>query len=300
MDEIEVTLSQSDISFDIDIDAGTGPIGLYRELEISNGLLRHNTTTSHLLDFTGVTDIDQYLLYEAYSNNNGISGNVNMKDIIQLSKSYCCYKTFSNCFGLAGTVDLSNLETISGYCACQQMFFGCNRITKVKLQKLKTVSGYNSCSSMFYNTGITELDLPLLETISDATLNSICYGCGNLIRVNMTKLKTAGYNALYRAFMNCENLEIVILSALESVKGVSVCQEMCSGCIKLKELSFPALKTTSFGSNDSQFRDMCKNIPEITIHFPSNIQEQVSRLIGYNGIFGAISGEILFDLPATE
>jgi hypothetical protein len=47
---------------------------------------------------------------------------------------------------------------------------------------------------------------------------------------------------------------------------------------------------------------MCGSITNITLHFPSNTQAKVETLSGYSTTapFGATSGTVLFDLPATN
>jgi hypothetical protein len=47
---------------------------------------------------------------------------------------------------------------------------------------------------------------------------------------------------------------------------------------------------------------MCSAIPNITLHFPSNVQSVIEGLDGYSATapFGAVSGTVLFDLPATS
>ena len=134
---------------------GSGPTGLYREFQLdANGKLVPNTTTTHIIDFTGVTDVSDYALSYAYSHNTALSGAVNMSDLTTISGGGACSNMFFGCTGLI-SVDLSSLTTVSGASACSGMFTGCTGITSVDLSSLTTVNGSYACSGMF--TGCTSL-----------------------------------------------------------------------------------------------------------------------------------------------
>jgi hypothetical protein len=65
-------------------------------------------------------------------------------------------------------------------------------------------------------------------------------------------------------------------------------------------LSFPALKTTSFGSYTNQFADMLSGVTGCTVHFPSNLQAVIGSWSDVTSGFGGTNTTVLFDLPATE
>lgn len=150
---------------------------LYREFQLDGtGKLVPNTTTTHLMDFTGMTDVSDYVLASAYRNNTAISGVVDMSDLTALSGSYACNNMFNFCTGLT-SVDMSSLTTISGGYACSNMFANCTGLTSVDLSSLTTISGGQACNSMFQNcTGITSADL------SSLTIASGTYACGNMFQ----------------------------------------------------------------------------------------------------------------------
>jgi hypothetical protein len=77
---------------------------------------------------------------------------------------------------------------------------------------------------------------------------------------------------------------------------------MFYGCTNLASLSFPSITPNSFGSRTNQFGGLCFGISGIAIHFPSNTQAKIETLQGYSATapFGANSGTVLFDLPATN
>lgn len=127
---------------------GSGPTGLYREFQLNAGKLTSNTTTTHIMDFTGMTDVGDYMLAFAYYQNTAITGAVDMGNLTTLSGSNACNSMFFGCTGIT-SVDLSSLTTVSSGYACQNMFYGCTGITSVDLSSLTTVNGSYACSGMF-------------------------------------------------------------------------------------------------------------------------------------------------------
>lgn len=230
---------------------------------------------SIIIDLTGVSDIGDYMLYYAYYNNTTISGTVDFSDLTTATGNNCCNNAFSGCTGITG-VNLSSLATISGTNAFNNAFMGCTGITSINLSALTTVSG--SCSAMFRGcSGITSANLSALTTVS-------------------------GTSALNSMFRDCTGLTSVNLSSLTSIPAASAFVSFVQGCPNLTSLSFPAITTNSFGSSINQFNNMVYGLSGITLHFPSNVQAKIESLQGYSTTapFGAISGTVLFDLPATE
>lgn len=307
---------------------GGSPTGLYREFELdADGVLQPSTTTTTIMDFTGITDVSDYALAYAYNQNTAISGAVDMSDLTAITGKYGCFHAFDGCTGLT-SADLSSLTTVSATAACEGLFNGCTGLTSANLSSLTTVSGNLACSTMFQGTAITSIDLSALTTVGNngcgnmfenctllttADISAVTSvgnngfanmfsGCSALTTANLSSLATVGSYGCQNMFYNCVGLISVTLSALSSIPNNGACGSMFAGCTSLTTLSFPALTTTSFGSRKNQFDGMCSGIPNITLHFPSNIQTQVEALTGYSATapFGAVSGSVLFDLPATE
>lgn len=150
-------------------------LGLLRAKD-ANGKLIPSTTESQIMDFTGVTDVDAYMLAYAYYNNTEISGAVDFDSLTTVSGSYACANMFYHCTGLT-RVNLSSLTTLSGGNACYSMFAYCTGLTSIDLSSLATISGNVACSSMFYHcTGLTSVDLSSLTTVSG---NNACSGMFN-------------------------------------------------------------------------------------------------------------------------
>jgi hypothetical protein len=128
---------------------------LYREFQLDGtGKLVPNTTTTHIMNFTGMTDVSDYALAYAYYNNTAISGAVDMSDLTTVSGSSACSSMFNGCTGLT-SADLSALTTVSGSSACSFMFSGCTGLTSADLSALTTISGGSACTYMF--SGCTSL-----------------------------------------------------------------------------------------------------------------------------------------------
>lgn len=179
---------------------------------------------------------------------------------------YAYYKNQS----ISGTVDMSDIVTISGGNACSDMFGYCHNITGANLSSLTTVSGSYACAYMFQESGIASLDVSSLETIGGFSCYYMCSGCTNLMNVVFSSLTTVGNYGLNRAFYRCNNIS----------------------------LSFPAITTTS----SIVLAGICEAASNVTLHFPSNVQSLIEGLTGYSTTapFGAVSGTVLFDLPATS
>ena len=98
---------------------------IYREFQLdANGVLGPNTTTTHITNFTGVKNVNAYMLAYAYSDNTAITGTVDMSDMTAISGIYSCCDTFKGCTNLTG-VDLSSLAGITGSYSCSDMFMNC-------------------------------------------------------------------------------------------------------------------------------------------------------------------------------
>ena len=290
-----------------DVNVPTTAPALYREFQLdANGVLQPNTTTTHIMDFTGVKSISAYALINAYYDNTQISGAVDMSDLIQVSGEHACENMFRGCTSLT-SVDLSSLTAVGSSYGCSSMFQGCTGLTNVDLSSLTTVS-VSACENMFYGcTGLTSINLSSLKAVSGTGLGRGCRymfsGCASLTSVDLSSLTTvSSTNSCSSMFSGCASLTSVDLSSLTTVSGSSACDSMFFGCTNLTSLSFPSITPNSFSTRVNQFLGMCQNISNITLHFPSNTQAKIETLTGYSATapFGAVAGTVLFDLPATN
>ncbi len=222
-----------------------------------NGKLIASTTESQIIDFTGVTDIDNYGLAYAYRNNVAISGMVDMSDLTTVSGAYAFHFMFYGCTGLT-SVDMSSLTTISGNTACSYMFSTCTGLTSANLSSLTTVSGSNACDSMFHScTRLTSANLSSLTTISGNA------GCS-------------------RMFESCTGLTSFDLSSLTTISGSNACQLMFCGCTSLTTVRIGNTTAINFGTRTNQFSNMFLNCTQdIDVYAPAANQTFIESLSGY-------------------
>lgn len=242
---------------------GSGPTGLYREFQLdATGKLVPNTTTTRIMDFTGVTDVDYYMLAYAYSNNTAISGAVNMSSLTTASGNYACYFMFWGCTGLT-SADLSVLTTVGGQNACNSMFQNCTELKSADLGSLTTLSSRYACGSMFSGcTGLTSVDLSSLTTLSGGNACSGMFGyCSGLISIDLPSLSTiSGSLACYNMFQNCTSLATVYIGGTTAI---------------------------NFGTQTNQFQGMFTNCTQnIDVYAPAANQTQIEAFNGYPNFGG--------------
>lgn len=199
---------------------GSAPAHYIEKAVDANGKL---VGSSNIIDFTGVTDVGDYILYYAYYNNTAISGAVDVSDLTTISGTSACQFMFYGCTGLT-SVDMSALTTVSGTNACQQMFQGCVGITSVNLSSLTTLSGSSACSTMFRGcTSLTTVDLSSLTMISGGNAcNSMFRDCTSLatVRIGNTAAIDFGLtwtNQFTNMFNGCsQNIDVYAPAASQS------------------------------------------------------------------------------------
>ena len=189
-------------------------------------------------------------------------------------KDYVLRNAFQNCTSLT-SVDLSSLTTISGNSPLYSAFQGCTSLTSINLSSLTTIPGNNGMCYTFQScTSLTSVDLSSLTSVSGGT------GMGT-------------------TFQGCTSLTSVDLSSLTTISGNKAMLSAFQGCVLLRTLSFPALKSNSFGSYTNQFYNMLMGVTGCTVHFPSNLQSVIGSWSDVTSGFGGTNTTVLFDLPAT-
>ena len=255
---------------------------------------------SHLMDFTGITDVGSSVFRYTYFSNSNITGAVDLSSLTTISGGYACGNMFSSCAGIT-SVDLSSLTTISGSYACQNMFYGTNITGVLDLSSLTTVPGGDGCSYMFgFCKEITSVDLSSLRELygGNRAINSMFYGCSKLATADLSSLVTMETTRCCGTiFYGCTSLTSVFLSSLTYITGSSCLENAFQNCTSLTSLSFPAL--AQFGSNTNQFNSMLYGVTGCTVHFPSNLQSVIGSWSSVTGGFGGTNTTVLFDLPAT-
>lgn len=165
---------------------GSAPAHYIEKDVDANGKL---INSSNIINFNGVTDIGDSVLYYSYYANDTISGDITFQD----------------------------LTTISGSNGLREAFVGATYITSINFPKLTTISGSQACQAAFAScTNVLEINLPLLTTISGT------YGLRECFKGN-TKVKTVafpsltaltGFLVLQQCFSSCSSLESIWFYAL--------------------------------------------------------------------------------------
>lgn len=244
----------------------------YLELGVlPNGNLVHSRTTSRLVQLSGFTGLTQYVLAFAYYSNTNITGTATFSDLTSISGVYACLSTFQNS-SITG-FSAPNLTSINANNACEKMFSG-STITTADLSAVVSIGFYNTCQDMFSNSALSSIDFSSLESISGTnTFNNAFRSCLYLTSISFPKLDSiTASDAFYQAFKS---------------SGITT-------------ISFPALKSTSFGSRTDQFRNMLSGVTGCTVHFPSNLQAVIGSWADVTAGFGGTNTTILYDLPQTE
>lgn len=281
-----------------------------------------NTNITGTIDLSSLEKISgQYGCYNMFYNCPGITS-VDLSSLTTIS-NYGCYYMFYGCTGLTGLIDLSSLTTVTNNCSCYSMFSNCTGITSIDLSALTTIGSTISlfalnsgsqCCNMFQGcTGITgALNLSSLTTVKGTnSCNAMFSGCTNITSVDLSGLrsitKTSSLSTANREqytcsnmFVGCTSLKNIDLSSLSKIDVKQACNYMFQNCTSLMTLSFPALKSNSFGSYTDQFDDMLAYDTGVTVHFPSNLQSVIGSWTSVQNGFGGTNTTILFDLPATE
>lgn len=123
--------------------------------------------------------------------------------------------------------------------------------------------------------------------------------CGSTF-IDLTGIIGLGDSALAYAFSGCINLTTPVVFTGITTLDNSCLQNCFQNCTGLTSISFPDLKSTSFGSYTNQFNNMLLNVTDCTVHFPSNLQGVIGSWADITAGFGGTNTVVLWDLPATE
>lgn len=196
--------------------------------------------------------------------------------------------------------------------AFEYAFYNDSRLSSIDFSSVKIISNTHVFNSAFSITGIKNASFPELEEISGNNVFSNAWYACRLDSINFPKLKTVSGNYVFQSSFAGNNtttgasLTSASFPLLDSITGSSIFFAAFNTRYNLASLSFPALKTTSFGSYVNQFQNMfnsdtASTSGTCTVHFPSNLQTKVSSLTGYPAFGGNSSRIVLsFDLPATS
>ena len=187
-----------------------------------------------------------------------------------------------------------------------KLYLGTREITPIKTVEKTVLSPYkveNGVLSRITSFQGNEFDgIEEIATFQDPngdTLGALAWAfylwtiSGNLVFKDLIEIPEACF---YNSFV-MTSIQTASFPKVESINANSFWSafEMCES---LTDIYFNSLKTTSFKSTYA-LRYMLPDCYNVTIHFPSNLENVVSQLYGYPN-FGGDDTVLAFDLPATS
>lgn len=279
---------------------GSAPAHYVEKTVDANGKLVNRSTT--VIDFTGVTDIGDYVLQNAYLSGTFPQNTVlNCGSLSSISGIYAMQNAFKDSTGLK-EFNMGVLTYIGGNAALSNVCNGSTTLTSFDLHSLERISGNTGLDGAFQGcTGLTGvIDLHSLYTIGNYGLRDVLNGCTGITGINLESLvfcsATSGMSGMIRG---CNRITSLSLPSLCLIKSGSTCNNMCRDCTQLTSIYFPALTSTSFGSYTNQFDNMLYGVTGCTVHFPSNLQSIIGSWASVTSGFGGTNTTVLYDLPAT-
>lgn len=261
---------------------------LYRAFQNENGNLVGDKTTTYMIDFTGITQLSNYVLCRAYDGNTAISGTLDMSDVEDVNNNALEY-AYYGCTGIT-SVDLTSLKSWS-YGGLST--FAYSGLTSAVLPNVEYISG---ASGLFNKTKLTTINLPKCYCLQEC--QNMFDSVTTLVSADLSNVAVIYYSSWL--FSGDTSLTTVDMSSVASIID-GAC--LFNNCISLASISFPSFAPLAqlYIDNPSALTNIFNNIPNITVHFPSNVQSIVEGLDTYSATapFGALSGSVLFDLPAT-
>ena len=245
------------------------------------------------VDLSNVTSIsDRGLEYAFWGCTNLTS--VDLSGLQSIGGNYSLEYAFSGCTSLT-SVDLSGLQSIGGNYSLQYAFRGCTNLTFVDLSSVMNISVWGLSHAFWGCTNLTSVDLSNLQSIYSRGLENAFEDCTSLTSVDLSGLQSIDGGGLGYAFEDCINLTSVDLSNVTSISNRGL-EYAFNGCTSLKSLSFPALKSDSFGRYTNQFNNMLLGVTGCTVHFPWNLETVIWQWDDVKNGFGGINTVVLFDL----
>ena len=268
----------------------------YINWEVQNGELV--STANHVMDFTGVTELNVGF-YRAYYGNQNI-GAVDMSSITKLSgpTQFCSYMFAGSSIT---SLDLSGLTAFSQgafYYAC----YNCTQLTTIDLSGMTTAGSSSEIFRYaFINcTALTTVKLQNLESVGVSSVFGYAFqNCTALTAINLKKLKSVtGNYSFQQAFQNT-GLITVSFESLDTITGSAMFSSAFADCVNMESVWFYALNSASFGSNTSQFNNLINNCTNVTVHFPIAIQSTIGSWTSVTGGFGGTNTTVLFDIVTS-
>ena len=120
-----------------------------------------------------------------------------------------------------------------------------------------------NCSNMFNNDDFIYIDLSSFETQDVTSMQSMFYGCRNLIHMYSSPINTQNVTNMENMFSGCYNLVSIDFSSLNT-QNVTNMQNMFYGCQKLVNINLSAINTQNVTNMENMFYD-CNNLVNIDL-----------------------------------
>lgn len=263
--------------------------------KVVNGKVEIGT---ELPNFTGITDVGDYVYYYAFytaDGNSDIKGNLDLSGLTEISGKYAFYQAFTRCFGLK-SVNIENITEIkTGITFCfSNTFLSCTGLESANLKSLKNVYGSNACAYMFKNcSSLKTVNLDSLEYLQGlACLSYMFENCSGLESINLGNLSVIdGNSCCSNMFAGCQSLKDVNLDKLRWLSYSSFYNTF-KNCISLQELKFPSLELIT----DNSLNSMLSGCDGVTVHFKAERQSGWENLPSFLNGFSGTNTTILWDL----
>lgn len=170
----------------------------YIEKVSNNGKLE---SIPKLIDLTGITDLDSYVL--AYQWYNAIFQNTNLdfSGLRNLSGSYCLKNAFM--FSNVTSANFSGLQTITGMGSFSECFQACSGLTSIDFSSLTSITAQSAFMSAFQQTGLTSVSFPALATITEQNIFAMTFFmCNYLTSISFPALTSASFGSQTTQFQN--------------------------------------------------------------------------------------------------
>lgn len=286
-----------------------------------NGVYQEPTTQASII-FTGIKKFaDEYCMMYEFAHHPDIRS-VSFPDLEDANKRECLNGAFLGCSNLT-SASFPKLTKISGSWGMQYMLAStpitslnlglvtsigdnglasvcsnCSNLTSINFDSLQTVYSQGMQYAFRY-CKLTEASFPSLVNIYSQGFYVTFSDNVNLSSVSLPVLKKIAYRGLQSAFTNTA-LTSMTFPSLDTITDRECLYYSFMSCNSLTSVSFPALKSTSFGSYTNQFSNMLYNVTGCTVHFPSNLQSVIGSWADVTAGFGGTNTTVSFDLTATE
>lgn len=148
----------------------------------------------------------------------------------------------------------------------------------------------------FYNTNVTSASFPDLEKIHTPSAAESAFVNSSLATLSVPKLtEISGAYCLARAFQ-ATSLLSVEFTLVDTLTGRGCLEEAFKNARRIESISFPALTSSSFGSETGQFHNMLSGVTGCTVHFPAAVKSTIENWSDVVAGFGGTDTTILYDL----